>query len=92
MSRLSKFLLPDALSEADVWNYHTLRYFGIQQYKGVPSFVSLIIDNETEKLYLKINSQTFSEENNSFLYHDLYELTADDYEEILEYDTNPKHK
>lgn len=96
MSRLSKFLsqflLQDAFSYADVWNYRTLYYFGMQQYKGTPSFVSLIVDNETDKKYIKINSESFSDDNNSFLYHELYEITADDYEKIIKYNSKAKHK
>lgn len=89
---LSQFLLEETFSDVDVWNYRTLYYFGIQQYKGAPSFVSLIVDNETDKKYIKINSEAFSDDDNSFLYHELYELTADDYEKIVKYNTKAKHK
>ena len=67
---LSQFLLEETFSDVDVWNYRTLYYFGIQQYKGTPSFVSLIVDNETDKKYIKINSEAFSDDDNSFLYHE----------------------
>lgn len=89
---LSQFLLEETFSDVDVWNYRTLYYFGIQQYKGTPSFVSLIVDNETDKKYIKINSESFSDDNNSFLYHELYEITADDYEKIIKYNSKAKHK
>ena len=89
---LSQFLLEETFSDVDVWNYRTLYYFGIQQYKGTPSFVSLIVDNQTDKKYIKINSESFSDDNNSFLYHELYEITADDYEKIIKYNSKAKHK
>lgn len=89
---LSQFLLEETFSDVDVWNYRTLYYFGIQQYKGTPSFVSLIVDNETDKKYIKINSEAFSDDDNSFLYHELYEITADDYEKIIKYNSKAKHK
>ena len=52
--------------------------------------MSLIVDNETDKKYIKINSESFSDDNNSFLYHELYEITADDYEKIIKYNSKAK--